>query len=584
MKDYSFVEIVISGDSHVIISADQQAYDTVARGLEGAFEEHILEGEYRANFIRKIEAADDTWFPARILVGDKTPLFYIRASRQKTTNMIRLIIVSVDELLEDHYKLIRDSASYKAQLDLYEDVYFEYDPDTEMVNVFNTEMARFDAGEYMVNDFEQMLCTGIPGKSQKAVRGFISQMKAKTGRFSARVDSNVLNDGSGYTVSQLEGSYVFFDENSERVVGHIHVGNGRGKIVAASIKHDSLTGLVDKSDITRIAQERIDDRGLQGTTLAVVDIDFFKHVNDTYGHQFGDTVIKRVADIIATEVGNSGIAGRFGGDEFLIVFYNIEDEESLREHLRRIKQSVRASFPDKGVDENTPLTLSIGTATYSKDADNYDEVFMLADYCLYIAKDKGRNRYVIYTPSKHGSLDVIRDKTMSTQKINERGELSYGDILIKMFDLTLHGQGAPIEKLMDEFASTFIIPHLALFAGEPFEMRYSTGTEVGAAGMNMDALKGFLNSDTREMFMAGRDFIVVNKIDFLPPQAASFKAYLKEMGVYSFMFIRIKDQDGLPAIVLISSVGKYIQWNEAHYKYYRAFADVLACYHLTAGK
>lgn len=60
MKDYSFVEVVISGDSHVIVSADQQAYDTVARGLEGAFEEHVLEGEYRTSFLRMIEAADDT--------------------------------------------------------------------------------------------------------------------------------------------------------------------------------------------------------------------------------------------------------------------------------------------------------------------------------------------------------------------------------------------------------------------------------------------------------------------------------------------------------------------------------------------
>ena len=101
------------------------------------------------------------------------------------------------------------------------------------------------------------------------------------------------------------------------------------KTNANSIKHDSLTGLVDKTDIIRIAKERIDDRRLEGTTLAIVDIDFFKAINDTYGHQFGDEVIKRVADIISKETGNEGIAGRFGGDEFLIVFYNIQREEEI---------------------------------------------------------------------------------------------------------------------------------------------------------------------------------------------------------------------------------------------------------------
>ncbi|WP_022765929.1 GGDEF domain-containing protein [Butyrivibrio sp. XPD2006] len=576
MKDYSFIEVVLTDDSHVLLECDDKARKIFSGINDGALEERVTD-KYRENFVKKLELADGKWFPARIIIGDETPLFYIKALRKKGSSNIKLILVSLDELLETHDELIRLSSSLRAQLDLYEDVFFEYDPETDVVGVFNTDIAKFDAGLYSSEEFEALLCDGIPVKSQKAVKNFIGQMKSKTGRFSSRVDSNVLNDDSGYTVSLMEGAYVFFYKGTESVVGHIHVGNGNGKIVASSIKRDSLTGLVDKADITRIAQERIDDRKLEGTTLAIIDIDFFKNINDTYGHQFGDTVIKRVADIIAAEVGNSGIAGRFGGDEFLVVFYNVEDETDLRDHLRRMFDVVKESFPDKGADGNSPLTLSIGTATYPKDATSYEDVFMVADYCLYLAKEKGRNRYIIYTPEKHASFDEIMAKTMTTRKFNDRGELSYGDMLINMFDTVLHGPGASVENLIDEFAVNFGIQHIQLFVGKPFEFRYSAGTDNICDTASRDMLTGFLNSPVKDKYMAGRKFIVVNKIDHMPPQAEAFKIHLKEIGVYSFMFICFSDADDNECVMLISSIGKYTQWNEMHYKYYRGFGDILAC-------
>ncbi len=578
MSDYSFVEVVISGDSHLVISADRRAYDRIIGGLKGPLDERVTD-KYKESFIQRVNEADESWFPARIVYGQEAPLYYVKASKQGN-NMVKLTFVWLDELLASHYELGRQNASYRAQLDLYEDVYFEYDPETEVVNVFNTDAAKFDSGLYTIDEFQDLLCEGIPAKSQKTVRGFIGQMKTKTGRFSARVDANVLNGETGYNVSQMEGAYVFYYQGKESVVGHIHLGNGRGKMVAASIKHDSLTGLVDKADITRIAQERIDDRNLAGTTLAIIDIDFFKNVNDTFGHQYGDTVIRRVADIINTEVGSSGIAGRIGGDEFLIVFYNIEDEESLREHLRRIRDVVKESFSEKSIDGKNQITLSIGTATFPKDAASYEDVFMLADYCLYVAKDKGRNRYVIYTPEKHGSFEQIKEKTMSTRKIGDRGDISYGDILLNMFDITLHGTGAPYETFMDEFALAFGLQKISLFVGPPFEHRYSAGNDPVYKDRPLDMMKGFLNSEAKEKFMAGRDFVVINKIDHLPPQAEAFRMHLKDLGVLSFIIMRFYDLDHRECVLLMSSLGKYIQWNETHFKYYRAFTDVLACYHL----
>ncbi|WP_029231121.1 GGDEF domain-containing protein [Butyrivibrio sp. VCB2006] len=578
MKDIHFHEILISENGHRVISADAKAYGIINSDTISAVEEYVVE-EDRDNFIKNIELADSSWFHVEIKSGDDNHLYYVKADRNADDGMIRLVMVNIDELLEAHYRLNRQICAYKAQLDLFEDVFFEYNPERDTVNVFNTEIAEFDAGVYSLSDFEELLTQKVSGRKKNAVKGFITQLKGKTGRFTARIDANILNDDPNVTYTLLEEAFLYYDKETEGVVGHIHLGTEKVKTTATSIKHDSLTGLVDKTDITRIAKERIDERRLEGTTLVIIDIDFFKHINDTYGHQYGDDVIKRIADIITKEVGNEGIAGRFGGDEFLIVLYNVQSEDELRAKLKSIKNMVAASFPDRGIEENTPLSVSIGTATYPADADTYDDVFMLADHCLYLAKEKGRNRYVLYTLEKHGTLESIREKRLSIKKINER-DLSYGDVIIKMFDMTLHGKGSTVEHFMDEFAQGFDFQHITLFVGQPFKRRYSTGTAALKNPAALDFMLGILNGDSLDTFIGDQKFIVVNRIETLPPYANGLKEFLKDLGIYSYVLLRFNDKDGRDCILIIASVGKNTQWNQMHYKFYRAFTDLLSLYSL----
>ena len=573
MKDNNFHEITLSGDEHRMISADAKAYSIIGSDTYSSFEDYVQE-EYRENFKKKLELLEDDWFPARLKNGSSKSLYYMRASRKENSNMIRLVMVNIDDLMGAYARLNRDVNSYRAQLDLYEDVFFEYNPSLDIIKVYNTEAASFDAGIYTLDDFESMLLENAKGRHRQIVKSFIGQIRAKAGRYTARVDANLLDDDPNVTYTQLEEAFVFYDKESEGVVGHIHLGTSKGVTKATSIKHDSLTGLVDKSDIIRIAKERIDDRRLEGTTLIIIDIDFFKSINDTYGHQVGDEVIKKIADIISTEVGNDGISGRFGGDEFLVVLYHVQDEDELRAKLKSIKNMVSATFPNSGIDENTPLSVSIGSAMFPRDADNYEDLFMLADYCLYMAKDKGRNRYIIYTLEKHGTLDTIRQKRQNSKKINER-DLSLGDVIVKMFDMTLHGTPSSLEHYMDEFAEAFELQHMTLFVGEPYICKYSAGTNVIRDQAAQDFLLGILNSDARETYFSDQKFIVVNRIDNLPPYARSVKEFLKELGVYSYVMIRFKDRDDKPCVLIIASIGKLTQWNQTHYKFYRAFTDLL---------
>ena len=578
MRDINFHEVIISRKDHRLISADALAYGIVDNDMVNSLEEYVTI-EYRESFVKNIERAEGNWFPARFGLDSSRNLYYIKASQMDDEDMIRLLVVNIDDLMETHRSMMHTINSFKAQLELYDDVFFEYDPKKDTVKVFNTESASFDSGIYDISEFEDFLLEKATGRQRNAVKGFISQIKSKVGRSSTRIDGNILNDDPGISHTVMDECFVFYDKENEGVVGHIHLATDKGKANTISIKHDSLTGLIDKTDIIRIAKERIDGRRLEGTTIAIIDIDFFKNINDTYGHQFGDEVIKKIADIISSEVGNDGIAGRFGGDEFLVVFYNMHDEDELRAKLKSIKNMVSATFPDKGIDRDNPLSVSIGSSIFPNDADNYDDVFMLADYCLYLAKDKGRNRYIIYTLAKHGTLESIRNSRAELRKINERDN-SYGDVIVKMFDMTIHGDDSSIEHYMDEFAEAFELQHLTLFVGKPFVRRYSTGIESIKSQTGTEFLLGILNSDAKNKYLSDCGFVVVNRLDSLPPYAGSVKEFLKELGVFSYILIRFLDKDKRECVLIIASVGKKTQWNQTHFKYYRAFTDLLALHSL----
>ncbi len=578
MQEINSHEIVIDAKNHTMISGDSKADRILKEVGSVPFEQCVTEG-YRDLFLQNLKDKKGVWFPTELRYDDEFAYFYIKAEQGETKDTVLLKIVSLDGLLDSQQDMSRTIRSYRAQLDIYEDVFFEYDPQTGMVEVFNAQEAYFEAGSYSIDAFEELLLKQASDKQISAVKSFVSQIRSKTGRFGVKVTGNLLNDDTSLNVTMLEGGFVFFDKEREGVVGHIHLRSSKGKLVAASIKHDSLTGLVDKADITRIAMERIDERCLSGTTLAIVDIDFFKTVNDTYGHQYGDSVIKKIADIISAEVGSDGIVGRFGGDEFLVVFYNITDEETLRGYLRNMKKKIEAAFPDKGVDENTPLSISVGAAIYPKDADTYEDVFMVADYCLYIAKDKGRNRYIIYDECKHGLVEAIRLKKDTVKKRNDR-DVSLGDVMVRMFDQILHGDGSSPERILDEFALSFDLQRITLLVGEPFRFRYSSGTEAIKNPEDAQFLLGFLNSDFKNKYLGDQTFIVVNRIDSLPVQAGAIKSFLREAGILSYVIVKFFDKNKRECILMISSIGKQTQWNQMHYKYYRALGDLLSLYSL----
>ena len=152
--------------------------------------------------------------------------------------------------------------------------------------------------------------------------------------------------------------------------------------------HDPLTGLKNRRymDEYLVSQCELNNRHRLPGTLAIVDIDFFKKVNDTYGHDIGDIVLISLSNLVKKNLRDIDIIGRYGGEEFLIILPNtiLNDAQLFAERLR--KEVDEYSF--ETVDS---ITISMGIVELQLNEDE-DELFKRVDKLLYMSKNGGRNR------------------------------------------------------------------------------------------------------------------------------------------------------------------------------------------------
>lgn len=166
--------------------------------------------------------------------------------------------------------------------------------------------------------------------------------------------------------------------------------------------YDKMTGVYSKSTIIDYAQNLMHKSPPEPFYFFLMDIDNFKSVNDTLGHMTGDEVIIEVAKAAKKHVGDKGAVGRIGGDEFMLVLEKVSTEPELREILRAISYDIREKYMDEKA--NKTVTISMGGALFPDNAKDYDSMFQLSDKMLYLAKTKGKDRYIIYTPHIHGNI------------------------------------------------------------------------------------------------------------------------------------------------------------------------------------
>lgn len=187
--------------------------------------------------------------------------------------------------------------------------------------------------------------------------------------------------------------------------------------------HDALTGLPNRVLLDDRLQQGLARAQRSGRKLAVLhlDLDHFKQVNDTLGHEVGDAVLREVAARLQAELRGEDTVARTGGDEFVILLSSVEQAAAAMATAQRLLESV--SQPLSAGDTELTVTPSVGICLYPDDATLTRDLLRNSDLALYQAKDRGRGRVVLFEPSMRSQKEQGEALELELRRALERGEL-----------------------------------------------------------------------------------------------------------------------------------------------------------------
>ena len=174
--------------------------------------------------------------------------------------------------------------------------------------------------------------------------------------------------------------------------------NHYGMRKSAGLQHlaetDQLTGLYNKVTTERKIKEYFAENPDSQSLLFVLDIDNFKKINDTMGHAFGDEVLREIGQGLKQQFRASDIIGRAGGDEFVILLKHITEDRYVIREARKLENFFKGLQVGKYTKYS--VTSSIGCAVFTKDGEDFETLYKMADEALYKAKQRGKNQLAFY--------------------------------------------------------------------------------------------------------------------------------------------------------------------------------------------
>ncbi|XPV82132.1 MAG: GGDEF domain-containing protein [Halarcobacter sp.] len=196
-----------------------------------------------------------------------------------------------------------------------------------------------------------------------------------------------------------------------------YIDTAKPEIVSKKLMHmleltartDPLTGLFNRKYLEESVKTIVSQAKRSGITYGVfmADIDYFKMINDTYGHDVGDEAIKIISQTLIENVRESDIVVRFGGEEFIVLLYNCDEE-----YILEVAEKIRIAFSKKEIPAGTTTfnkTISIGASIFPTHTDNFWQCLKYADLALYHAKENGRNKSVIF------SKDILKESDLGDE-------------------------------------------------------------------------------------------------------------------------------------------------------------------------
>ena len=382
---------------------------------------------------------------------------------------VEIRIQDIDQMADRFSDICDENDLCNEFLELWGERLFIYNDAQDLMQVFNggnkNRVFAFK-GDFEAFKHYVVYEKRISAEYEDAFNEFCGNVKSGVKNFEGKLV--FLNEGSDAekTVHILKGRTVKNNKGEQIVFGYIMRrsldGNGFPDKNEEEFETDVTTGLLTKKAILNYTENLLHRKPKYNVNLCIIDIDNFKAVNDTLGHMFGDEVLAKVSGIIKDAVKGKGIVGRIGGDEIFVVLESINNLSDLRGVLRNIRNDVEWAYMDR--KEVPKVTCSIGVSTYPTDSQVYDDLFQIADKMLYRAKQKGKNRYIIYAPEVHG--DVLHGETEVVIQNSTATRQDKEDLVIKFISDMAKQINRPFNMWLADIGMAFALDEIRLIYGE----------------------------------------------------------------------------------------------------------------------
>lgn len=256
---------------------------------------------------------------------------------------------------------------------------------------------------------------------------------------------------------------------------------------------DPLTNVLQRNAMESYVESVLSENPEAQASMFMLDVDYFKNINDNYGHLFGDKVIMAVAEALKGLSGESGKVGRIGGDEFILFVKHELD----RMGLKNIARLIRYVLDNLKID-GKPFSCSatIGIAQYPKDGRSFQELYTACDKALYRGKEKGRDCHIIYDPLVHSGT-VFTPKQENTATVNS---LSITGFIGLILNRCLESVAENRRKIYLDIANFFNLDRIVLYRNGKAYAKYvrsEKDTDVSAYDRFVleDYKKNFITDD-----------------------------------------------------------------------------------------
>ena len=487
-------------------------------------------------------------------------------------------IIDINESVGDYETAMDSLSRVRLLMSLTDEFAFIYDKATNMFKMFKYD--RFNRIILYDMDIDQwkreMLSKSYVKYDEKAMLDtLVLNMKTYADSFSIKMNCAIRTQSDIFEAVRFIGTVHNESSGNKIIVGRVVSDESVGHASTAmeimnELQYDSLTGVYNKKTITEYAKKRISEEKEKRIVIAILDVDHFKSVNDTFGHLYGDKVLARVGGRLKEIVGEDGVIGRIGGDEFMIVFNGLDDDQVLRGMLRAIRTQIKWEFAEDF--ENLSITCSIGASIFPVNGRDYEDLFKKADCCLYIAKEKGRDRYVFFRDEMHrASYEAMLNQNQLNAMKNPREIRELKNVASFMENAMTDSRKAILDA-MRHMKDTFGIDNINIYYGEGMKKVYSFGSDIPEA---KDAMYVF-SEEFQKLMGENERFLQIGLADTFSDITPDFCGRMKAERIASTIQCYIGDKRNIKGLVTFNKCREASQWANYEIDCARIFAAVLS--------